>query len=69
MIKKLLVFWLWVHARLGCRFLSRGHQLRDSKLKMEDLVNGHFIHYPLWFGLAYWVLFTLLLVYWTSYLI
>jgi hypothetical protein len=62
MVEKVMVFWLWVHARLGCRYLSKGHLLKDSKLAMEDVVNGSFSPCPLWFGLAYWVLLTLLLL-------
>lgn len=60
MIKKVMVFWVWVHAKLGCRYLSKGHPLKDSKLTMEEVVNGEFASCPIAFGLAYWVLLTLL---------
>jgi len=67
---QLLVFWLFVHAAVGTRYLNRGHPYRDRDFTIQDVAQGHYMGFPatVLYSLALWGLISFLTLYVVAWL-
>lgn len=67
---QLLVFWLYVHAKIGTKYLSREHPYKDKDFTLEEVALGRYVGYPetTIYSLVLWVLAALLAAYTVNWL-
>ncbi len=62
---QLLVFWLFIHAMIGTKYLIQGHPYKDREFSIKDVAQGHYMGFPatICYSLALWGLILFLCLY------
>ena len=59
---EIMVYWIWVHALFGTKFLNRKHPYKDKLFSLTEVAMGHYLGGTVTYrlGLVLWLLLGIL---------